>query len=245
MLRLYFKRKGSRMSKQVETKKVQTDRKKVVILGTAQTMKDAPFQDDSFDIWAVGTAVTHGTEKVPRIDRIFELHSKSRWEMRAHLYNQRGCPVMMQGKHPEVTNSVPFPKDMILGKYRRYFTNSISWMTALAIEEGYEEIHYYGVHMATVSEYAYEMPSCEYFIGVAEGKGIKCYLPPGADMVKSNRLYGYEEPGEFEKRLKFHKKDMVQRRAQAQQQYQQAEAALQQYNGAIETMKLLDSWLER
>lgn len=232
------------MSK-VETDKVQTKRDKVIIMGTAQTMKDAPYHDESFDVWAVGTAMTHGKQLVPRVDRIFELHSKHRWEMRTRFYNERECPVYMQEECPEVPRSVKFPKDKILSKYRDYFTNSISWMTALAIEEGYKEIHYYGVHMATVSEYAYEMPSCEYFIGVAEGKGIKCYVPPGADMVKATRLYGYEEPSEFEKRLKFHKKDMQQKLGQAQQNSQQAQAALHQYQAAVETLKLVDSWTER
>jgi hypothetical protein len=232
------------MSKKVETEKVQT-KDKVAIIGTAQTMKDAPFHDDSFDIWAVGTAMTHGKQLVPKVDLIFELHTKDRWEMRTRFYNERGVTVMMQQHDPDVPLSVAFPKDEILKKYRPYFTNSISWMTAYAIEQGYKEIHFYGVHMATVSEYAYEMPSCEYFIGVAEGKGVKCYVPPGADMVKANRLYGYENPSEFEQRLKFHKKDMQQKLAQANQQYQQAKTAFEQYQAAVESFKLVDSWLER
>ena len=71
---------------------------------------------------------------------------------------------MMQKKDKDIPESVPFPKEEMMKKYaihmpngetRQYFTNSISWMTALAIEEGYTEIHYYGVHMCSVSEYAY------------------------------------------------------------------------------------------
>lgn len=231
--------------KKVETEKVQTKNEKVIILGTAQTMQDAPFEDESFDIWAVGTAMTHGKKLVPRVDKIFELHTKARWEMRTFVYNERECPVMMQEHFPEVPKSIPFPKDMILKKYREYFTNSISWMIALAVEEGYKEIHLYGVHMATVSEYAYEMPSCEYYIGVAEGKGVKCYVPPAADMVKANRLYGYEEPSEFEQRVKHHKNDLQKRAAQAQQQYNEISAALQQFHGAMDVIKLVDSWMER
>jgi hypothetical protein len=250
------------MSKKVETEEVQTMKDvqtikkadKVVILGTAQTMKDAPFHDESFDIWAVGTAVTHGKQAVPRIDVIFEIHQKHRWDMRMGIYNDRKCPVVMQKHFEEIPESIEYPYDHVIntygklghdGRQRAYMTCSISWMTALAIELGYKEIHYYGVHMATTSEYSFEMPSCEYWIGIAEGKGITCYIPPGADMVKANRHYGYEEPSELEKRLKFHLKDMKQKRVQAERQANEANVALQQYNAAVETLKLVDSWFER
>jgi hypothetical protein len=81
----------------------------------------------------------------------------------------------------------------VLGTFRRYFTNSISQMVALAIIRGYQEIALFGVHLATNSEHAFERPNLEYFLGQAEARGISLWLPDEANLLKSNYLYGYEE----------------------------------------------------
>lgn len=61
----------------------------------------------------------------------------------------------------------------------------------------------YGVDMAqdTVlhAEYREQRPSCEYFIGIAEGAGIKVVLPPGSDLLKSSHWYGFDEGGHRQK----------------------------------------------
>jgi len=119
------------------------------------------------------------------------------------LGEKYSIPVYMQNEWPEIPNSLAYPIEFILESFpRRYFTNSVSYQIALAIVEGFEEIRIYGVDMAVTSkkiaedEYSWQRPSCEYFIGIAEGKGIKVYLPPESDMLKARFLYGWDEPKE-------------------------------------------------
>jgi hypothetical protein len=240
--------KGPTEEKLIEKARKERKRDKLVILGTANTMKDAPFHDESYDIWTVSTAITHGKQLVKRVTRIFELHCDHKWKNRQNripLMNEREVPVYMQKHNPEVPNSVPYPIGTILNKYRDYMTNSISWMIALAIEEGYKEISFYGVHMVTTSEYADEMPSCEYFLGLAEGLGIKVYVPPAADMLKATKLYGYEEYAPGEERLKYRMQDLQKEKAQLEQQHAQLTDVLAQYKGAIEDTKFILGMYER
>jgi hypothetical protein len=111
-----------------------------------------------------------------------------------------GIPVYMQNLWPEIPNAIVYPLEHMLNAFGDYFTNSISYQLALAIEEGFKEIHVFGVDMAVSSprllhdEYAHQRPSVEYFLGIARGRGIKVYIPDTADLLKTRFLYGWDEP---------------------------------------------------
>jgi hypothetical protein len=100
---------------------------------------------------------------------------------------------MMQRHFNDIPCSVPFPRKVLEEKYGAYFTNTISWEIALATHIGVEEIHIYGVNMATDIEYQSQRPSCEYYIGLARGKGTKVYIPPESDLLKAFYSYGFED----------------------------------------------------
>ena len=74
-----------------------------------------------------------------------------------------------------------------------YFYSTISYMLALAIAEGFEEIGLWGIDLAHDSEYEYQKPSAEYFLGIARGQGIKIYLPEQSALLKGMYRYGYED----------------------------------------------------
>jgi hypothetical protein len=128
-----------------------------------------------------------------------------------------------------------------------YFTNSISYMIALAIYEKYEEIGIYGVDMATGGfdtpngEYAHQRPSCEYYIGIAVGRNIKVTVPSSADLLKTRFLYGPEVIPDMIWLAKLNKisKSMNERMAAAQQQQAFAQKQIDQYIGASECVKEL------
>jgi hypothetical protein len=109
-------------------------------------------------------------------------------------------PVYMQKLWPEVPNAVVYPLEQMVAQFGDYFTNTISFELALAITEGFEEIHVYGVDMAVSSkmflhnEYSQQRPSCEFFLGIAMGKGIKIFIPDTSDLLKTRFMYAYEEP---------------------------------------------------
>ncbi|HSE44674.1 MAG TPA: hypothetical protein VLA89_05030, partial [Gemmatimonadales bacterium] len=102
----------------------------------------------------------------------------------------------MFSKRSEVPDGLVYPKEQAYKyfsldgkKPNRYFTNTISWMIGLAIMEGAEEIGVYGVDMmmdgGEGSEYGWQRPSCEFFLGWARGAGIKVHLPDESDLLKT------------------------------------------------------------
>lgn len=85
---------------------------------------------------------------------------------------------------------------------RGYFTNSFSYMLAMAIMEKFDEIEIYGLctKMETFREYYVHRISTEYLLGYAECKGIKVTVGHRSDLLKTTYLYGYqEEPWDYEK----------------------------------------------
>lgn len=185
---------------------------KVAIVGFApSSMEDAQFLfgDPDCEIWAINQLYIAWPRIVPgnripekqNVTRWFQIHHRHSYDQtvaRDHshhewLQQQKDFPIYMQDKEPDIPCSVKFPKDEILSKFRRYFTNSISWEIALAIYEGFKKIFVYGVDMAQDTEYMYERPSVEYFCGYAEGAGIELVIPQKSDLLKSMWLYPFEE----------------------------------------------------
>ena len=47
-----------------------------------------------------------------------------------------------------------------------------------------DEIGLWGVDMKAEDEYAYQRPNIEYWLGIAEGKGIKVHIPEASPILK-------------------------------------------------------------
>ena len=127
--------------------------KKVAIVGFSNHKTEAPYNDPTFEIWGLNDL----HESIPRWNRWFEMHSDkqikdycSRKQGVPYLEGlaKLGVPVYMQKVRPEVPTSVEYPIERMKAQFGDYFTNSISYMLAMAIDEGYQVIHVYGVDMA-------------------------------------------------------------------------------------------------
>ena len=180
--------------------------KKVAIVGFAESWKSAPFADDAVEIWALNEFWKYA----PRWSRWFELHDAetlgvttrdlSEGEQKRHLdwlsqAHDGGRPIYMQpqfcdGRFP---NATPYPLDRMVARFGRYFTSTIGYMLALAIDEGYSWIGLYGVDLASHQEYPYQRPNAEYLIGMARGLGIEVEVAAHSAILRSNFLYGYEQ----------------------------------------------------
>lgn len=176
--------------------------RKVAIVGNAPTWIYAPWHDASWEIWS------HTSTKslVKRVDRFFELHPKQFWnrpegkkwdpEYVAWLKYNR-VPILMQERYRDVPASVRYPKERILSEFRPYFTSQTAWMIALALTEGVTHLGFFGVHYGHYTEYATQRAGCEYWMGVAEGRGVQIVLPPTNPLLREPaRLYGYESHSE-------------------------------------------------
>ena len=231
-------------------------KEKVCILGFAPSWREAPFADQSYEIWCLNE-MYKVAKQVPafRADRWFEIHdrnskSKATPEHTAFL-KQCPVPLYMWGHYDDIPNSVRFPKDEIMRWLESkvfygsgYFNNSISWMVALAMMEGFKHIAIYGVDMATGDEWGHQKPSCEYFIGLAEGMGIKVEIPDSSELLKCAQLYGFESNNKLRAWMKAQTQEMGKRvqgigqqAVQLQQNLTQAQIAQAQCQGAQQAYK--------
>src|SRR3990167_1073743 len=196
--------------------------RKIAILGFADSRVDAPFQDDSWEIWGVNDVYAY----VPRVTATFELHhlkglaENGRRNPQYHQWLAKGkMPVYMIDPRPEFPAAQRFPFEPLREMFpRAYFTNSISWMVGLAIAELTDmcglpdgravrlakpgvQLGLWGVDMAATSEYAAQRPSVEYFIGIADGCGIPTFIPDTSDICKASALYGIDTTAPLRQKL--------------------------------------------
>lgn len=211
--------------------------RRVAIVGFALSSRDkAPFTDPDVEIWGVNELY----KAVPRIDVLFELHDrfwltqKERNPDHLKWLQESTIPVYMLDHYEDIPKSIKFPIEPIVKEFGTYFTNSISYLIALAVYLRFDEIGIYGVDMATDSEYGTQRPSVEYFIGVAKGRGINVILPAECDLCKSMFMYGYHdnEITELAKKMKAREQELSGRIDQLSNQKTTTEAMLNQLLGA-------------
>jgi hypothetical protein len=228
----------------------QRTKDKVCIVGFADSSRgDTPFDDDSFEFWGINRLHTVMGD-AQHWDRYFQIHD---WKM-AHGQDEEhkawleewGGPVYMRPEDTGyVVNAEPFPVQAIIEDFRPYITNTVSWLIALGIAMEFREMHLYGIDMAQdalmQAEYRAQRPSCEYFLGVAEGRGIKVMVSPASDLLKATHLYGLENGDIFTQKLVARNNELGNRKQQAknhlaqlEQQVTDVTAAINQFDGAMQ-----------
>jgi hypothetical protein len=100
-----------------------------------------------------------------------------------------------QTQYPDAVNwprAQAFPKAEIENSFGHYFTSSPAWMMAHAILNGCQELHIYGIHLATEFEYLKQRPNFEYLCGCLLGSGkrtmtvhdgLRRYVSPSGMLV--------------------------------------------------------------
>jgi chaperonin cofactor prefoldin len=184
---------------------------KVAIVGFCETSRNlAPYEDDSYEIWQLNRAAIFSI----RADRWFDLHSpqiRGTEERRPgdHLRFLQSFPgpVYLHEVDPTIPTSVAYPlrdvaEHLGSGLFRMskngettestrmpYMDSSIAYELALAIHEGFEEILLVGVDLNTESEYVFQRSGVHYWLGLAQGRGIKVTLPENCPLLTGS-LYG-------------------------------------------------------
>lgn len=182
---------------------------KVAIVGFADGHRDdAPFDDPSFEVWGLNRL--HAVLPGKRFDRWFEIHSVPKYYLGGdgqpvdtdHLEFLRSFagPVYLRPQDMgtiQCPSAVPYQIEAVLRDFGSYQTNSITYMIEYAVAMRFKEIHLFGVDMAQDSlfsaEYASQRPSCEFVLGIAVGRGIKIFKPPGSDLLLCDHLYGFDD----------------------------------------------------
>jgi hypothetical protein len=204
--------------------------KKLAIVGAEkQTRHLAPYDNPEYDIWVFNEWAN--AEWCRRWDALIQIHDKKiyqnlnnakdphHWEW---LQREHGKPIYMQAVDPLVPDSVAYPLREIIAEYQTdYFRATICYAIALALYQGYEEIHIYGVELKSHAEYKSQRDCFIYWNGVAHGK-IKLHCCKG---LFESPLYGFEE---------YMQEDEIQRYIEGiNLQIEEAKKKLYQLEGAL------------
>ncbi len=235
----------------------------VAVVGFAEGhLGEAPFGNPAWELWGINRLHTNQTAAEHSWDRWFNIHDLEKFHGNdpEHLefLKQFPGPVYLRAQDVgkfEIPNAVPFPADRLVKEFGGYFNNTISWLMALAISLEPKELGVFGVDMAQddllQAEYSRQRPSCEFFLGVASGRGITVQLPKGSDLLKATHLYGFEDPDVFTQKSLNRLQELGQRKekvkadlAQADAQRGNMVAAINQLDGAMQDVQyFLHNWV--
>lgn len=238
---------------------------KIAILGSApSSLRLAPFGDPSWKIWGCSPGVY---SQCPRANAWFELHrwepgiigvpaSQKQWFSPEYVgwmakMGAQGAAVWMYEPVPEIPNSRRLPIEDLQEKYGTYFfTSSIAWMIACAIEDILEErahiaalgqakdqpdaIALYGIDMAATEEYGYQRAGCQHFLLLAADLGIQIVVPPESDLLQPMPLYGICESSPYWIKMTERKREIGARIQQAQANLQAITNELHFCRGVME-----------
>lgn len=169
-----------------------TRRRKVAICGSggAQQM---PWDDPTFECWSINNFWESSRDSEGRIaaSRWWEQHQitpDTAGPRRGQVIQNendmawiRQCPVPLYTTEPvpENTHAVVWPVEYFAAKYRDYFCCTFAYQIAQAIEEDFKELHVYGLEllMGTKREATVESSCTNYWLGLAEGRGVKVVIP--------------------------------------------------------------------
>lgn len=198
--------------------------RKVALVGKATSRLLAPWGEEGWEIWGVNEAPREGWTGSPPIrahTRWFQLHPPHYlrvhhppgiMDLALHWGEPTGVRLYMDRHYDEYPDSEEFSREKVSDELRPAFSwykaTSFDSMLMLAIAEGFEEIHCYGVDFRTFpimdGESISARPCFEYWIGVANGRGIKVEVKHNGHLFKilhlacmsSSLEYGWDrEPG--------------------------------------------------
>lgn len=221
-----------------------TEAKKICLLGSApSSLRLAPYGNPNWAMIGCSPGV-YGV--APRTEAWVELH---RFEPGQPWFSPEYCqflanypgPVWMAEKRPEIPNSIELPLVELIQKYSPYFfTSSLAYMMAMAIEAGFETIGLYGVDMAAATEYKDQRLGCQYFAVLAAARGIEVGVPPESDLLRPAPLYGVSETSHARIKIMARRRELEARVNAALIAQQQAKDETLYLRGALEDL----DWLE-
>jgi hypothetical protein len=167
----------------------------IAVCGSApSSIKFAPWHNPAWEIWACSP----DNYNSPRVDAWFELHSLDRKFCPANEPYAKVLKVHDRVYVSKLDKRLPkailLDTDTLRRKYGDYFfTSSLAWMMAFAIEQNPKVIGIWGVDMSAVDEYGYQRAGMHYFMQKAQDAGIEIILPPQSDLAQGPPLYGLKE----------------------------------------------------
>jgi len=225
--------------------------KRIAFCGFWEVTRDmAPDPGAGWEIWGCNHGypfLKKGPDGQPHWDVWMDLHDPA-WSAKHHppevwadmerfLKTRHGKPIYMQRHYEEYPDSVPFPRAEVEARFpvtsnrafRRYNTNALTYAVSLALLHDVTDLAIYGADMRGSEEYATQRPAVEYWLGRAEGMGVRLTVPPESGLLNADGLdYGYdEETGAWVEMRRALEAEVV----RAAEEKEKALAAAQTYDG--------------
>lgn len=222
-----------------------TDKEKIVLLGSApSSVSLAPYGNPDWykmgcspGMW--GHLMTHNLP----VDAWVEIHRVEVGQpwMSVEYYDwitKFSGPVFMAEVRKEVPTSCVFPIAELIAKYSPYFfSSSLAYMMAMAIEAGFKKIMLAGVDMSAPSEYGLQKPALWFFGMLAKARGVEVGVPPESDLFRPMPLYGISEVSHPRIKIMARRRELQARVATAQQQQHNAEREILFLQGALDDLE--------
>ena len=174
--------------------------KKIAILGTCPSRLAAPLADISWDVWTIGP----GGKNSNRWNVLFEIHGNGTWPEGfaeyLHELKQEKPPkrIYTESPMPDWPANVVYPQEQLFSKYgRKWFTSSISYALALALEENVTDLGIFGIDLESGEEYKSQFDGCRFFLDLARLAGVNLVMPAGCGLLRDPIPY----PNSFETNL--------------------------------------------
>jgi hypothetical protein len=206
----------------------------------------APFDNPEWEIWCCSPP----NFDLPRVDAWFELHNLDR-----KLSNKKNKPytqvlehhprVYIIGKDHRLPNAISFPWQELVAKYGPdFFSSSVAWMLAFALEQKPDKIGMWGVDMSASTEYGNQRQGCKFFIREARQRGIPVYAPPTSDILVPMPLYAVKEHWHSWQKAQTRRRELQERQQSALEAIENAQRDADLFKGALDDMTYYENtWL--
>lgn len=213
--------------------------KPVILAGFAPSRHSIADLDPGIDVWSCNHAWQYFP--IERIKAIIEIHPWQYLNEIAYYANKdtaqghidflgqaKDFPVYMIEPRDEVPGSVRYPIEAALELAgNRYFSSSFAYMIALAMLQDRNPIYVYGFDMATDTEWFYQRPNTEWWIGFAQGKGFDVQVSQKSPLCKVGKMYGYEGYQMVDRQV------LEQRKHDYKNQFNQAKEGFDKWQGIL------------
>lgn len=241
--------------------------KKVAILGTTPSRLEAPIGDPDWEIWTIGP----GGKDAHRWDRLYETHTVwpedftgylndlslvkppqqvrtltpmvtrvRDWALRQHGKDEAWLASNVKGAW--AANQVIDREDLFRRYQRRlWFSTSIAYAVAEAIDEGFTHIGCWGIDLESDEEHIAQFIGVAHLLDIAKMRGIITVFPAGCGLERD--LNPYPDRYEtilaltYEKKAKWLDQLIAQTRAEAEQKHAHA----QRIEGALLKLRELNA----
>lgn len=191
---------------------------KVIVLGTTPSRFSAPIADESWKVWTIGPG-GKDANRWDRLFEIHGSHETHSWpeDFKGYLndlsnvkppqevwmmdtaeqsmgwwsHRHKKTPSQLKADITGDWSAVKvIDRDGLFRKYgRMWFSSSISWCIAQAIEEGVTDLWLAGIDLESGEEYISQFVGAKFFITYARLKGINVYMPKGCGLERDPTAY--------------------------------------------------------